>query len=55
MAQIHAQQASDRIRELEQWGAVFDRTLRVYQPKELWWAYIYLDCAYWRCNRIGAN
>jgi len=26
MAQIHAQQAADRIRELEQWGAVFDRT-----------------------------
>ena len=26
MAQIHAQQAPDRIRELEQWGAVFDRT-----------------------------
>lgn len=28
MAQIHAQQAPDRIRELEQWGAVFDRTPR---------------------------
>lgn len=26
MAQIHAQEASDRIRELERWGAVFDRT-----------------------------
>jgi len=26
MAQLHAQQAPDRIRELEQWGAVFDRT-----------------------------
>ena len=26
MAEIHAQQAPDRIRELEQWGAVFDRT-----------------------------
>ena len=26
MAQIHAQEAPDRIRELEQWGAVFDRT-----------------------------
>ena len=26
MAKIHAQQAPDRIRELEQWGAVFDRT-----------------------------
>lgn len=26
MAQIHAQQSPDRIRELEQWGAVFDRT-----------------------------
>ncbi len=26
MAQIHAQEAADRIRELEQWGAVFDRT-----------------------------
>ena len=26
MAQIHAQQAPERIRELEQWGAVFDRT-----------------------------
>jgi len=26
MAQIHAKEAPDRIRELEQWGAVFDRT-----------------------------
>ena len=26
MAQIHAQESPDRIRELEQWGAVFDRT-----------------------------
>ncbi len=26
MAKIHAQQSPDRIRELEQWGAVFDRT-----------------------------
>src|SRR6266540_3294343 len=26
MAQIHAQEAPDRVRELEQWGAVFDRT-----------------------------
>ncbi len=26
MAQIHAQEASDRVRELEQWGALFDRT-----------------------------
>src|SRR3990170_2782356 len=26
MAQLHAQQAPDRIRELEQWGALFDRT-----------------------------
>ena len=26
MAQIHAQQAPDRVRELEEWGAVFDRT-----------------------------
>ncbi|MEE3218802.1 MAG: FAD-binding protein, partial [Planctomycetota bacterium] len=25
-AQIHAQQAPERVRELEQWGAVFDRT-----------------------------
>src|SRR5688572_14611469 len=26
MAQIHAQEAPDRVRELEMWGAVFDRT-----------------------------
>jgi succinate dehydrogenase / fumarate reductase flavoprotein subunit len=26
MAQIHAQQAPQRVRELEEWGAVFDRT-----------------------------
>ncbi|MBI4463632.1 MAG: FAD-binding protein, partial [Acidobacteria bacterium] len=26
MAQLHAQQSPDRIRELEQWGALFDRT-----------------------------
>ncbi len=26
MAELHAKQASDRVRELEEWGAVFDRT-----------------------------
>src|SRR5437763_13213851 len=26
MAQLHAQEAPDRVRELEHWGAVFDRT-----------------------------
>ena len=26
MAQIHAQEASDRVNELEEWGAIFDRT-----------------------------
>ena len=26
MAQLHAQEASDRVRELEHWGALFDRT-----------------------------
>ena len=26
MAELHAKQAPDRIRELEEWGAVFDRT-----------------------------
>lgn len=26
MAQLHAQQAADRVHELEEWGAVFDRT-----------------------------
>src|SRR3990172_4300227 len=26
MAQLHAQQAPERVRELEEWGAVFDRT-----------------------------
>jgi len=26
MAELHAQQAADRVRELEAWGAVFDRT-----------------------------
>src|SRR5881296_3376634 len=26
MAQLHAQEASERVRELEQWGALFDRT-----------------------------
>ncbi len=26
MAQIHAQESTDRVRELEQWGALFDRT-----------------------------
>jgi succinate dehydrogenase / fumarate reductase flavoprotein subunit len=26
MAQIHAQESSERVRELEQWGALFDRT-----------------------------
>ncbi|HLG93524.1 MAG TPA: FAD-binding protein, partial [candidate division Zixibacteria bacterium] len=26
MAQLHAQEAPDRIRELEEWGALFDRT-----------------------------
>ena len=27
MAQLHAQEAPERVRELEQWGAVFDRTV----------------------------
>ena len=26
MAQLHAQEAPERVRELEQWGAMFDRT-----------------------------
>src|SRR5437879_10623582 len=26
MAQLHAQESPDRVRELEQWGALFDRT-----------------------------
>src|SRR3954471_23278916 len=26
MAQLHAQEAPDRVRELEDWGALFDRT-----------------------------
>src|SRR5690348_1474179 len=26
MAQLHAQEAPDRVRELEEWGALFDRT-----------------------------
>jgi len=26
MAQLHAQESSDRVKELEQWGALFDRT-----------------------------
>src|SRR5216684_2538560 len=26
MAQLHAQEAPDRVRELQEWGAVFDRT-----------------------------
>src|SRR5207249_2678049 len=26
MAQIHAQESAERVRELEQWGAIFDRT-----------------------------
>ena len=26
MAELHAKQAPDRVRELEEWGAVFDRT-----------------------------
>ncbi|MEK7793412.1 MAG: fumarate reductase/succinate dehydrogenase flavoprotein subunit [Candidatus Hydrogenedentota bacterium] len=30
MAQLHAQEAPDRIKELEQWGAVFDRTRHGY-------------------------
>ena len=30
MAELHAKEAPDRVRELEQWGAVFDRT-----PKQL--------------------
>ena len=26
MAELHAKEAPDRVRELEQWGAIFDRT-----------------------------
>ena len=29
MAQIHAQEARERVRELEQWGALFDRVTQV--------------------------
>ena len=32
MAQLHAQEAPDRVRELERWGAVFDRTPRRPDP-----------------------
>ena len=32
MAQIHAQEAPERVRELEQWGALFDRTRRRTDP-----------------------
>ena len=32
MAQLHAQEAPDRVRELELWGAVFDRTRRRADP-----------------------
>src|SRR5580692_7096981 len=28
MAQLHAQEAPERVRELERWGAVFDRTTK---------------------------
>jgi succinate dehydrogenase / fumarate reductase flavoprotein subunit len=30
MAQLHAQESPDRVRELEQWGALFDRTEKGY-------------------------
>ena len=32
MAELHAQEAPDRVRELERWGAVFDRTARRPDP-----------------------
>ena len=32
MAQLHAQESPDRVRELEQWGALFDRTPRRPHP-----------------------
>ena len=36
MAELHAKQAPDRVRELEEWGAVFDRTQgRPDQPAQL--------------------
>ena len=30
LAEIHAKEAPDRVRELEAWGAVFDRTLGIH-------------------------
>ena len=37
MAQIHAQEAPERVRELEQWGALFDRTERWRNPAARFW------------------
>jgi len=52
MAQIHAQEAPERVRELEQWGALFDRiplaevttSMTINSPAAIVWA-MYLAVA----------
>ncbi|GIR34017.1 MAG: hypothetical protein CM15mP47_2430 [Methanobacteriota archaeon] len=56
MAEYHAKEAPDRVRELEQWGAVFDRTNKESdQSKKLRWTYIPTTSPRWRCNWFGDN
>ena len=52
---IHAKEAPDRIRELEQWGAVFDRTPLDLPVRELRRTHLPKACSHWRRYWIRAN
>ena len=54
MAELHAQESPDRVRELEGWGALFDRTQDGRYPStKLRWTPISTSCTRRRPNRIG--
>ena len=58
MAQLHAMEAPDRIRELEQWGALFDRTglemIRTLQDRGVQMGFdVYMECTVTRLLKEG--
>ena len=52
MAELHAKEAPDRVKELEAWGALFDRTKdgRIL-PTKFWRTQISASCSCWRSHR----
>ena len=58
MAQLHAQEAPERVRELEQWGALFDRTglelIRTLQDRGVQQGIdVYMECTITRLVKDG--